>query len=114
MDLKYFDDVELVFLLWSFKIVPSSKCSQKTKTNLATWGHHGARVILVFCENMEDPTNWKVIHYFWLVLAIKKNCFCEYMKDPTNSKLIKYIWLYFAFKKSCNFCACSEVMQLQG
>ena len=40
--------------------------------------------------------------------------FCEYMKDPTNLKLVKYFWVSSASNKtSFGVCSSSKLMQLK-
>ena len=69
-ELKYFDNVELVFPLNEFQI-----CSIFNK----------------FTENLNKC---------WLLVANTEPgfviFFCEYIEYPTNLKLLKFFWIYFA------------------
>ena len=86
MNFKYFDNVELLFQLDKFQV-----CS----------------IFNIFTENKPWLPVANTEPGFVLV-------FYEYMEDPTNLKLINYFWIYFASKQtSFVFCSCSELLQLK-
>ena len=85
-DLKYFDDVELIFPLDEFEV-----CS----------------ILYMFTGNKSKH---------WLHVANTEPGLVlvsfAYMLDPTNMELVKYFCLYFVSKNtSFGFCSCSKHLQ---